>query len=189
MINAYEVRGDHVAIFIDNPDGTSIETLIDLDDLEKVSSYVTRWSARRINLTYPYYVYGSRKTINARGKSEWKPCALHRLIMGFPDGLHVDHIDENTLDNRKKNLQSVTNSENVSKQMWRQKPRRVKDTLHLRHFRSQCRQTDFDLIKEEARKFGMSMEYWIAMVVAEKLGVKPWFQEYQDHKNQAVGDA
>lgn len=39
---------------------------------------------------------------------------LHRFLMGFPKGV-VDHINGNTLDNRRKNLQILNNSQNISK--------------------------------------------------------------------------
>lgn len=38
---------------------------------------------------------------------------LHRWIMGEPVGLFVDHINSNTLDNRRKNLRVCTNSANL----------------------------------------------------------------------------
>lgn len=37
---------------------------------------------------------------------------LHRFIISAPVGLQVDHININTLDNRKENLRVCTNSEN-----------------------------------------------------------------------------
>lgn len=37
---------------------------------------------------------------------------MHRQIMGFPEGLQVDHINGNKLDNRKCNLRLATNSQN-----------------------------------------------------------------------------
>lgn len=44
-------------------------------------------------------------------KLNGKFTALHRMILGFPD-LHVDHINRNKLDNRRKNLRVVYPSEN-----------------------------------------------------------------------------
>jgi len=37
---------------------------------------------------------------------------LHRIIMSPPDNLQIDHINKNTLDNRRCNLRVCTNSEN-----------------------------------------------------------------------------
>lgn len=39
--------------------------------------------------------------------------AMHRLIMGFPENMMVDHINCNTLDNRRSNLRVATAAQNV----------------------------------------------------------------------------
>lgn len=38
--------------------------------------------------------------------------SMHRLIMGQPKGMEVDHINHDTLDNRKENLRVVTTAQN-----------------------------------------------------------------------------
>lgn len=42
-----------------------------------------------------------------------KRIELHRWIMGEPNGKYIDHINGNTLDNRRKNLRICTNSANL----------------------------------------------------------------------------
>ncbi len=37
---------------------------------------------------------------------------LHRLLMGFPDGKHIDHVNHKPFDNRKVNLRECTHIQN-----------------------------------------------------------------------------
>ena len=48
------------------------------------------------------------------GKQIQPVILMHRLIMDTPDGIDVDHINHNTLDNRKSNLRNCLHSENSS---------------------------------------------------------------------------
>ncbi|MCE7699722.1 MAG: HNH endonuclease [Methanobacterium paludis] len=47
------------------------------------------------------------------GKAKRKTIIMHRLIMGAPKGMVVDHINHNGLDNRKSNLRVVTHRQNM----------------------------------------------------------------------------
>jgi hypothetical protein len=47
-----------------------------------------------------------------RDKDGKKSIRMHRLIMNTPEGMEVDHIDHNGLNNQKSNLRNCTNSQN-----------------------------------------------------------------------------
>lgn len=61
---------------------------------------------------YPYA--GFLKTVGSRTDKTRRQTKtpLHRFITDAPEGLVVDHINHNTLDNRMKNLRVVTATEN-----------------------------------------------------------------------------
>lgn len=50
------------------------------------------------------------------GHRTYKTIWMHREISNPPEHLEVDHINRNTLDNRKKNLRHVTHKQNMQNQ-------------------------------------------------------------------------
>ena len=80
-------------ILYDKNNNEIARTLIDLDDIEKVSKY--KWHIQK------GYVQNSKTRY-----------MLHRFVMNCPDDMIVDHINRNKLDNRKSNLRICTNTEN-----------------------------------------------------------------------------
>lgn len=65
----------------------------------------------------------SRNTVYARSDIYAKDCTraiyMHRVIMGEPADLQVDHRDCNGLNNRRKNLRVATNAQNAHNQQLR----------------------------------------------------------------------
>lgn len=78
---------------------------VDAEDFEELSRH--RWLALRNSQDY----YAARTVILAN--SERRQVRMHRLIMGldFGNPLQVDHINHDTLDNRRSNLRIVTISQ------------------------------------------------------------------------------
>ena len=92
--NEYEVVGDTVYAKMIHS-----KTLIcDLDDWQRLKDI--KWSAGKYD-----YVFG-RDTKNDR------IVRFHQQVMGKREGLVIDHINRNPLDNRKCNLRFVTQLEN-----------------------------------------------------------------------------
>lgn len=74
-------------------------TIVDDDDFEWLNQY--SWYADRCDNNY----YVSAR-ING------KKTRMHRFILSAPIGILVDHINTNTLDNRRSNLRLATKSQN-----------------------------------------------------------------------------
>lgn len=83
--------------------------LIDDEDYEELSQY--KWTAhhRAKNTWYAVRYVGKR----VDGKRVGVHIQMHRVITNCPDGLVVDHINHNGLDNRKENLRTVTAAVNA----------------------------------------------------------------------------
>lgn len=82
------------------PISRGLRVLLNKEDFEELSRF--KWCAV-IRSGIPYAV----RFVGA------KALALHRVIMNAPDGLCVDHINHDSLDNRRENLRVCTRLENL----------------------------------------------------------------------------
>ena len=81
------------------------EALVDSEDYEYLSK--VNWHVKNNGDNNMYAV---RQTQKDKKRIE---ISMHRLILGITDSqCHVDHINGNSLDNRKINLRACTNAEN-----------------------------------------------------------------------------
>lgn len=102
--NYYIFKEDHVILqMIRKRDLNITETIIDIDDVDKCKELI--WYPHNDKSQASHLIY-----IRNRDKHR-----LHRYIIGedkIETGKVVDHINRNTLDNRKSNLRIVTVFEN-----------------------------------------------------------------------------
>jgi hypothetical protein len=86
--------------------GEGLVALVDDEDYELVSQY--RWHGHvGISGTYARHTW--------RREGVWGFIMMHRLVLGFPE--RVDHINHNTLDNRRSNLRDVSRNMNAANQL------------------------------------------------------------------------
>lgn len=85
--------------------------IVDEDDYEKIMQYKWQWQLS----TRGRFGYARRKqhVSYIGGKQKTKSIFLHKFIMKAEVGQIVDHINRNSLDNRKQNLRFCTISENA----------------------------------------------------------------------------
>ena len=83
------------------------ETIVDDQDFEWLSK--SKWYTKRGRKLF----YARHKE---RGKKHQKEVLMHRLILNAPQGMQVDHINGDGLDNRRSNLRLATNSQNLKNQ-------------------------------------------------------------------------
>lgn len=95
--------------------------LLDNDDYERLS----RWSWRRNKDGYVV-----RRDVRHNAPATWM--RLHRVVMGNPPGKFVDHINGDTLDNRRVNLRVCTSAENVRNNRGRQPLKGIRSQSPMR---------------------------------------------------------
>ncbi len=88
--------------------------LVDDEDFERVNAF--KW----------HFLRGRRGGYAARRGRDSHVVLMHREILGAPDGVPVDHISGDGLDNRRANLRECSNAENARNQVkhkaWRGRP-------------------------------------------------------------------
>ena len=92
------IKGD-VAKIICYCKGERYEVLIDAEDVDKVKDIC--WNIVTSNKTHQYCCSSDRKL------------KLHRFITKCPKNMVVDHINHDTLDNRKSNLRICSHADNI----------------------------------------------------------------------------
>lgn len=147
-----------MGIIIDSPKHGRIEVLVDRQDGERLKG----------KSLYVHKV-GQFLYVRINPNKEY----LHRYIMGtMPKGMVVDHINRNTLDNRRQNLRVVTIQENLRNQL---RPNnktgytgvsighKGKYNAQIKHNYKKIHLGTFDTIKEalEARKQAEIEQGWL----------------------------
>ena len=98
--------------FVDNevhvPLTQGLVAVVDADDAYLICG--TAWYARKSKDGLNWY---ATATFFDPAKGRYVPVQMHRLIMNAPDGVLIDHWDNDGLNNRKRNLREATHAQNI----------------------------------------------------------------------------
>lgn len=102
--NEFVFTSDYAEMIIKHKDNI-LKVKLDLEDVEKVKELGSWHAIYDSTLQTPSYYICHRKV-------NQKCYKLHRFITNCPEDMEVDHINHDTLDNRKSNLRVCTHFEN-----------------------------------------------------------------------------
>lgn len=100
-------------IELNRRNGNNFWVIIDLEDLERVIKFPYTWFAKFSKTANSFYACASHYL---PGVEHSKTILMHQFILGIEKTtckINVDHINHNTLDNRKCNLRAIKASENA----------------------------------------------------------------------------
>jgi hypothetical protein len=115
--NNYTIQDDITIIHIENTKGEKFEAIIDTEELQLLKELDLFWHIRYAPDNQSYYAMSGERYIDERGIKKGRSRYLHIEIMKqYSDlkGKHIDHINHNTLDNRKENLRVIEQKKNLS---------------------------------------------------------------------------
>lgn len=111
--NKYKICDNYVILYLKRRGKKDLETYIDIDDFDKVKNFGTTWFSHYYkNNNSNYAMTTIYLGTDGKGNFQNKTLFLHRLIIETDDTKFIDHINHNTLDNRKDNLRIIDAANN-----------------------------------------------------------------------------
>ena len=110
--NEYKINGEITYVYIVNRKNEIYTFLIDTEDLPKLIEFDASWFLSWSKSSKKNYISAMKfDRVDENGKTKYKSYYLERFVTDAPPKTHVDHEDQDPLNNRKYNLR-VTSVEN-----------------------------------------------------------------------------
>ena len=167
-----DIFDEYAKLVLESNKYGKVEFIISKDDIDKVLQY--SWSVAKRH-------HGLYACCN--GKINFpKQRLLHRYLMDCPNGKCVDHINRNTLDNRKENLRICSYTEN------NQNMSRMKSKLNIRHIHL-CDRKNKKYHLEFKKEFRKRFSTLKSAIIARNEYIKEKHPEYYFwHQNEFESD-
>lgn len=107
-----------------------LTTKLDPEDYEKFKD--EKWTVSGCAKPGVYYASKSQNIGKVDGKSRFKKRSLHKEILECPPGMEIDHINGDTLDNRKANLRLCTRNQNAQNRSRKRAPGKLKGAYFMK---------------------------------------------------------
>lgn len=124
IYNTYIEKSDHIEVIIQNDKFGDKTVLIDKEDYDKIKNY--NWHLQYGQMKH-YTIFYAGTMLNR------KTVRMHRLIMDFPKGKVIDHINHNGLDNRKSNLRICSTAQNNLNKIPKKEYPGITKEIHYRY--------------------------------------------------------
>ena len=111
--NEYRIDGDTSTLYYTNRKGECFEILVSTEDLDMLIKANSSWSTAWKPEINDYYATTTKYLGKVNGRFKYNVIELHKFLMNPPEGMVVDHINHNALDNRRCNLRVVSNKQNI----------------------------------------------------------------------------
>jgi len=119
--NRYKIIGNDVIIYLDRRDGSVLETVIDISDFDKILGYKYKWFSKCNINTDSYYGYSTVYRGSPNLGFQNSTVKLSKYILDYTGDQEVDHMDHDTLNNRRSNLRVAEFKDNSTHRKTRNK--------------------------------------------------------------------
>lgn len=110
--NKYKIEGDIGYFYIINKKDEKFTVMVDSEDIPKLIELDQSWHIRWDKKSNNNYINATYHYKDEQGNWKQTTIRLHAVLTGAKNGETVDHINHDTLDNRKANLRILTKDEN-----------------------------------------------------------------------------